>query len=145
MGRDGVSAVCARGRRGGSFASFVWAFVGVGLLLGPGSLATPIGAAPDEAAQTTQAVAIVRGQFDVPAYETVKGQPYSWVWVPCWVDNPWLGLSCKPGHATTALAPTEFSNYPPLYYVVVGLPSLLISGTGALYVMRVAGDVLNAA
>ncbi len=121
--------------------------MGVGLMLGAWSFVTPIGFAPDEPAQTTQAVAIVRGEFDVRV-QPLDGQPVSWVRVPCWVDNPWVRTqppACTPGHATTALAPTEFSNYPPLYYVVVGVPSLLLSGTAAIYAMRVAGDVLNAA
>ena len=135
------------GRRRGSFALFVWAFVGVGLMLGAWSLATPIGGAPDEGAQMTQAAAIVRGQFDVRV-QRLDGSPVSWVRVPCWVDNPWLHFqppACTPGHATTAFAPTEFSNYPPLYYVVVGVPSLLLSGNAAISAMRTAGDVLNAA
>ena len=142
-----MSTVCARPRRRGSFALFVWAFVGVGLMLGAWSLATPIGAAPDEGAQTTQAAAIVRGQFDVRV-QPLDGQPVSWVRVPCWVDNPYVHFqppACTPGHATTAVAPTYFSNYPPLYYVVVGVPSLLLSGTTAIYAMRAAGDLLNTA
>jgi hypothetical protein len=135
------------GRRAGSFALFVWAFVGISLMLGAWSFATPIGAAPDEEAHTAQALAIVRGQFDVPE-QRLDDQPVSWVRVPCWVDSPWVHLqppACTPGHATTALVPTEFSNSPPLYYVVVGVPSLVLSGTAAIYAMRVAGDLLNAA
>ena len=144
-GPVGEGAAREPGRRAGSFALFVWAFVGVGLMLGAWSFATPIGAAPDEAAHTAQALAIVRGQFDVPE-QRLDGQPISWVRVPCWFDSPWVRPpACTPGHATTALVPTEFSNSPPLYYVVVGVPSLVLSGSAAIYAMRVAGDLLNAA
>lgn len=114
-------------------------------MVGAWSLATPVGTAPDEGAQMTQAVAIVHGQFDVRV-QPLDGQPVSWVRVACWVDNPWVHLeppACTPGHATTAVAPTEFSNYPPLYYVVVGLPSLFLSGSAAISSMRALGDVLD--
>ncbi len=46
-----------------------------------------------------------------------------------------------------AIAPasTQFSNAPPLYYVVVGLPSLVLAGDSAVYAMRLVGDLVNAA
>ena len=132
-----------------SFALFVWAFVGVGLMLGAWSFATPIGAAPDEAAHTTQAVAIVRGQFNEPRQPWVRSQfVIGWARVPCWIDSPWAHVqapACTPGHATTVLVPTQYSNAPPLYYVVVGIPSLSLSGSHAIYAMRVLGDLVNAA
>ncbi len=123
-------------------AHFVWAFVGVGLMLGAWSLATPLGAAPDEPEHTAQAAAIVRGQIDEPDHP-FPGGVTAFVRIPCWVDNPWLHYTCA-HHATTGLAPTQFSNAPPLYYIVVGAPSLLLSGTVALYTIRATGDALNA-
>jgi hypothetical protein len=133
----------AVGRPGGSLLLLVWAFLGVAAMVGAWSLATPIGSAPDEAQHTTQAAAIVRGQFDVPE-QSFQGQPASVVRVPCWVDNPWLRIECRAEHLTTGQAPTQFSNYPPLYYVVVGIPSLFLSGSDAIYGMNAVGDLLNA-
>ena len=123
-------------------AHFVWAFVGVGLMLGAWSLATPLGAAPDEPEHTAQAAAIVRGQIDEPDHP-FPGGVTAFVRIPCWVDNPWLHYTCA-HHAATGLAPTQYSNAPPLYYIVVGVPSLLLSGTVGLYIMRTTGDALNA-
>src|SRR6185437_3331059 len=134
-------------RTGNSVVFFIWAFAGIFTMLCAWTFATPLGAAPDEPAHTTQAVAIVRGQFDERQVPVGKTSSIAFVRVPCWVDNPWLRTQfsgCTRPHATTGLAPTEFSNYPPLYYVFVGLPSLLVSGNAAIYTMRVTGDVLNA-
>lgn len=135
-----------------ALAFFIWAFAGILTMLCAWTFATPIGAAPDEPAQTVQAAAVVRGEFDKPALPL---KPGSWaggaafVRVPCWVDSPWLrnkySRCVSVPHTTTGFAPTQFTNYPPLYYVVVGLPSLALAGTTAIYTMRLTGDVLNAA
>ena len=144
---DGFGAAIESRHLAGSGVHFVWAFVGVVMMLGAWTFATPIGAAPDEPAHTAQAVAIVRGQFDEPEVRVTKTDSIAFVRVPCWVDSPWLRrLGCGGKvHATAGFAVTEFSNAPPLYYVVVGIPSLLLSGTAGIYAMRVTGDVLNAA
>jgi hypothetical protein len=40
---------------------------------------------------------------------------------------------------------TQFARYPPLYYLIVGVPSLLATGSGALYGMQLTAAVLDAA
>jgi hypothetical protein len=120
---------------------FLWAFVGIGLMVCAWSLATPLTAAPDESAHTIQAVAVVRGELDEPVSARLLGTSLAWVRVPCWVDTGFLPPQCH--RATTGLAPTQYSNAPPLYYIVVGAPSLFLSGNFALYVMRITGAVLN--
>ena len=151
--RGGVAAVLES-----PFASFVWAFVGVSMMLVAWSFATPIGAAPDEPAQIVEASAIVRGQFNEPYHKAGFG-PESTVRVPQWAPGVALAGGCfgpavtptgcvvnKLSDATTTVsAATQFSNYPPLYYVLVGIPSLFLSGTSAVYAMRGTGDLLNAA
>lgn len=143
---------------------FLWAFLGVGTMLCAWSIATPIAAAPDEPAHIAQAVAIVRGQFHEPVRHTPLGLIAS-VRVPAWAgdltapcflkDDLFTGakvtgvvLAC-PDHVTDAKnlvpAPTQFANAPPLYYLVVGIPSLFLSGTTALYAMRLVSCLLNAA
>ncbi len=42
-------------------------------------------------------------------------------------------------------ADTQFSNYPPLYYLLVGIPSLVARGTNAVYAMRMLGTLINGA
>ncbi len=41
-------------------------------------------------------------------------------------------------------ATTQFSHYPPLYFLLVGIPSLLTRGANALYSMRMVGTLVNA-
>jgi len=140
------------------FVSFVWAFLGVGIMLVAWSFATPIGAAPDEPAQIIQASAIVRGQFNEP-YHAAGFGPEATVRVPQWAPDVGYAARCfifgptvtparcidELSNATTTVsADTQFSNYPPLYYLLVGVPSLFLSGTPAVYAMRVTGDLLNA-
>jgi hypothetical protein len=143
---------------------FIWAFLGVGVMTCAWSFATPIGAAPDEPAHIVQAVAIVRGQFDEPTHHSALGSIAS-VRVPGWAAGteepcfvkfdvftrfPLTGVAAAcPDRLSDApkpaLAPTQFSNAPPLYYVVVGIPSLFLSGETALYAMRLTSGLLNAA
>jgi hypothetical protein len=127
------------------------------------SLATPIGAAPDEPAHIVQAVAIVRGQFDEPTHKSFYG-PIATVRVPGWaaatIDpcfvkfdgvthyaQTGVAAACPDtlNHATRSVpAVTQFSNAPPLYYLVVGAPSSFLSGPSALYAMRLVSSLLNA-
>ena len=139
---------------------FVWAFVAVGLSIGAWSLATPLGGGPDEPSQMVQAAAVVRGQIDgteqpvtfggvpighvgsvdVPRWATKAGAAQCFAW------HPGVAASCAPGVGTdirTVRSATQFANYPPLYYAIVGLPSLVASGSGALYGMRLMAALLE--
>jgi hypothetical protein len=55
--------------------------------------------------------------------------------------------SCSPhldNNTKTVRADTPFSNYPQLYYVLVGVPSLVLTGAHAVYAMRFASVVISA-
>ena len=146
---------------------WVWVFAAVGLTLGAWSLATPLGAAPDEPEHLIQASALVRGQFDgprIPAHfgRLVVGQMGT-VSVPAWItdiadpkgvllDSPNCSQSaCSLGAplgltSTRSIASaTQFSNYPPLFYLTIGWPTLIATGPGALYGVRVLVVVINSA
>ena len=141
-----------------NFLVFAWAFVGVSLMLGAWSFATPLGAAPDEPSHIIQAAAIVRGQFDEPDQHTDFG-PLANVYVPEWVADvaalprcfafrPQRSAGCAPKlvqSSVSTTASTQFSHNPPLYYVIVGLPSLVLTGVPAVYAMRLTGDLFDAA
>ena len=43
----------------------------------------------------------------------------------------------------TVLSASEFSNYPPLYYLIVGVPTLFSTGSGAQYGMRYTGALVD--
>ncbi len=143
-----------RSNRSG-WLTFVWALVAFGLMIGAWSMATPLFAAPDEPGHLIQAAAAVRGEFDVPAQPGVYGA-VSKVKVPEWAGEAGslpncfafkssVPAGCEPhlgDQRTTVLVETEFSNYPPLYYLLVGLPSLAWSGSGAVYAMRLVSLIL---
>jgi heme/copper-type cytochrome/quinol oxidase subunit 3 len=145
--------------------AFLWAFLGVGMMLCAWSFATPMGAAPDEPSHVVQATAIVRGQFDEPEHPTGIG-PVATVNVPAWARNmiapcftkyrivaralghPNVTPACVEtlGESKTIVAAdTQFSNAPPLYYAVMGIPSLFFAGDSAVYAMRLVGDLVDAA
>jgi hypothetical protein len=148
--------------------SFIWAFIAVGLSIGAWSIATPLGSAPDEPTHIIQAAAAVRGQLyahQVPL--TLDGLSLGKVGVvslPAWVtDVPNLSHlpdvpTCTETACTAAigqsgaqtgsgnvLTGTQFSDYPPLYYLIVGIPTLVATRTGALYGMRFTGALLDSA
>jgi hypothetical protein len=128
------------------------------LMIGAWSLATPLFAAPDEPGHLIQAAAAVRGEFDVPAQPFAYGA-ISNVKVPEWVGEAGaipdcfafkssVPAGCEPhlgNQRNTVLAETAFSNYPPLYYLVVGVPSLVWTGSGAVYAIRLVSLVMCSA
>lgn len=124
-------------------------------------MSTPLGAAPDEPDQMVQAAAVVRGQYDGPQIEDRDGRTafglIGIVSVPKWVANidnqpgcflrrPNVSAGCSPGvgNATrTVPTGTQFSKYPPLYYSIVGIPSLLSTGSEAFYGMRITAALID--
>ena len=145
-------------RRAAAWACFAWAFAGVGLAVASWSIATPLMASPDEPAQAIQAGAAVRGQIDEPLVAGPVGR-WSKVTVPeylasagtvpaCFSFKTSVSAGCAPSLSdgdAPAQAVTQFSNYPPLYFLVVGLPTLAMHGARAVYAMRMAGALLDAA
>ena len=145
-------------RRWRGLLCFFWAFVAVGVAIASWSLATPPGAAPDEPSQVIQATALVRGQFDQPEHHSQPGnlatvQVPTWavglgVVPDCFVFHPEISAGCAPAltnDSRQATGQTQFSNYPPLYFALVGLPSLAFDGVKGVLSMRFASVVLNGA
>ncbi len=137
---------------------YVWAFLAIGTAIAAWSIATPLMAAPDEPSHAIDAAAVVRGMFDVREHPTTFGLLAN-VRVPEWVAStrglpscfsfkPTVSAGCSPKVSQgTAMvgADTQFSNYPPLYYLLVGIPSLVAKGTNAVYAMRMVGTLMNGA
>jgi hypothetical protein len=66
----------------------------------------------------------------------------------CFLRRPNTPAGCAPQVGTdtrNTIVFTQFSNYPPLYYAIVGVPTLLSVGSGALYAMQYTGAILDAA
>ena len=140
--------------------SVPWArlFVPLLLLCWGYALITPFNGAPDENAHTIQAAAVVRGHILMTSADVPPGEPLPVVNLPAWLTSP--DVDCwrfEPGIPATCAEPsfnddatsvpmsTSAQNYPPLYYLLVGWPTLLIHNTHAFHVMRLVSGALFAA
>ncbi len=97
------------------------------------------------------------GTVEVPEWVTSFPLPNVYLNVPyCVAQGPHGSVSCETytlhrvsvstGTDTrTTLSGTQFSNYPPLYYLLVGVPTLLATGTGAFYGVRTIGVLVDSA
>ena len=113
--------------------------------------ATPPSAAPDEPAHIVRAASVVRGELfgtpspsgnivSVPQYIADAHR------LTCSAFQPTVPAACPlpaeadPGRAV--LAPTSAGLYNPLYYVLVGWPTLLFNDANGILAMRVVSGVL---
>ncbi len=119
------------------------------------SIANPLGNSPDEPAQIARAAALYRGQI-VGNQVAHKAPAYTEIRVPrtyalalngaqsavdghdCYHFLPTVPASCERVVASDRLVNTTtyFGRYPPLYYFLVGLPSVATSEKAGLYLMR---------
>lgn len=131
------------------------------ILLGSWSLAMPLMSSPDEPSHVIKAAAVTRGQLggelgEAPKDTSVPGAP-TWVLVPndvaaadpypnCFRFEDEDDASCiddlPPREQESTVAPTYAGQYPPLYYALVGWPSLLLSGEAGMYAMRLVSAAL---
>jgi hypothetical protein len=126
------------------------------LLFGLWSMATPLMGAPDEPAHTIKAAAVVRGQvlveegtsFGHGVHVRVPNYIASLHAQSCYKFNRGQAADCAaPIYADdtfTNIAVTSAGSYNPMYYWVVGLPTLLMSGAPAIYAMRLVSALLCA-
>lgn len=133
------------------------AFAGFFLLFAVWSVATPLFAAPDEPVQMIKAVAVAHGQL-LGTQPYGSGSAYTVVSVPEVYAEAGTIPSCfafKNLHSADCARPLTGSSadvsvriytgrYPPLYYAIVGLPSLLMSSASGVYAMRLVSAALNA-
>jgi hypothetical protein len=117
------------------------------------AVANPLMASPDEPAHTVKAASVVRGELlgEDTAAGTAVDLPYFFAMVTayptCYMFVPDEPANCEVPATDELDAPadvvTPAGRYNPLYYSVVGLPSLLPEGDGALYAMRLLSAVLT--
>ncbi|MCX2746525.1 DUF2142 domain-containing protein [Arthrobacter sp. MI7-26] len=121
------------------------------------TLATPLMAYPDEPAHTIKAAAVARGQFfphpgesfghgvhvQVPSYIANIGSQ------SCFAFTKEKPADCSPDipldDTYTTIGVTSAGLYNPLYYWLVGLPSLFMSGAPAIFAMRIVSGLMSAA
>lgn len=121
------------------------------------ALASPLGSVPDEPSHGIRAAAVARGQFaslpwaenptlaraDVPRYVAELHER------TCYIMHPQVTPACE--HLSTASANeivttgTSAGGNGILYYAIVGLPTLVLSGDPALFGMRIINVLLCAA
>jgi hypothetical protein len=132
-------------------------FAGFFLLYAAWSIATPLMAAPDEPVQMIKAVAVVHGQLIGTQTEGAESA-YTVVRVPsvyahagqipaCFGFKNLVPASCAPalqGTSNDIAVRIYTGRYPPLYYAIVGLPSLVMSSASGVYAMRLVSAALNA-
>jgi hypothetical protein len=136
---------------------FTVSFVLVFLNMAAWSLASPLFSSPDEPAHVVHAVALDHGQLigtpvggsssaisavTVPASIADSGR-YS----DCFRFRISVPASCARPLTTDSRAvesTTSAGRYPPLYYAIVGIPSLVSESTGGIYAMRLVSAALSA-
>ncbi len=145
------------GRPGGaSLLVFLASLMGIGVLSALWAVTTPLGASPDEPAHMNKAASVVRGQFlgdvtDDPQVRVVQvpaGVAYSDP-SACARHDGDRTADCAPGFpagdAADRIVSTETSAglYDPVYYVLVGWPTLIWGGsTAAVFGMRLMSALL---
>ena len=150
-----ASRPAGRAQLPGGLGTFWWAFLVLMGLSTAWAVATPLMGAPDEPAHVIKAASVVRGELtgrDMPG-----GGAFQLVTVPagiayydtfgCFAQKRETPPSCVPAFSgdRSALveARTSASNYNPVYYAVIGLPSLVNSGAGAVYGMRLVNALIS--
>ncbi|MFZ7089086.1 DUF2142 domain-containing protein [Curtobacterium sp. RRHDQ10] len=143
------------GRRPSALSLFVASWIAVFLVCAGWSSASPIASGPDENSHAVKAVATVRGMltgaptqypgntsFRLPADVATLGPATT-----CFVGKTDRTAACAPsqdglGHGlVTAL--TGVGSYYPLYYAVVGWPSLVLDGSASFHAMRLVSALVN--
>ncbi len=142
-----------------------WRWTGVGLLLlaltACWSLATPLMSSPDEPSHVVRAAGVVRGQVSLTMEESqaVGAAPglASLVELPsdyaasillpnCFAFQPTQSAACQadlPSADGTAVVETFAGQYPPLYYALVGWPSLFLPAQAGIAAMRLVSALLT--
>jgi hypothetical protein len=143
----------------GLFGIWIRCFLVLFVLCAAWCFATPLGGAPDEPAQIVKAAATVRGQligqpapnlhlpaatrdFRVPAlFKSVYALP------ACYQFHAKIPAGCAPhlqSSSRIVTVATYVGRYPPLYYAVVGLPTLVMHSESVIYFMRLVSALLDA-
>lgn len=141
-------------RAAGPRAVFWTAWILLSMLSGLWAVANPIAAAPDEPTHITKAAALVREQtLGAPAGPSYREFDLPWIFgvthemYPCYVFRSSIPASCWPidygDPAEIRTTYTSAAGYNPMYYAVVGLPSVLPPSLEVLYLMRLVGAVLG--
>lgn len=130
---------------------FFFSWLLFALLAAGWSFATPISASPDEPAHIIKAASVVRGQFvgeasatghvvQVPRYVATTHA------ATCFAFQPDVSPACAapvPGDPAELVdATTTAGLYNPVYYLLVGWPSLIFPDASGIYAMRIVSGIV---
>jgi Predicted membrane protein (DUF2142) len=120
-------------------------------------IATPVGGGPDEPAQMIKAAATVRGELvggDVAGTSTAmrrmtipRAYAHAAEIAGCFQFKPDQRANCQPawtGGSTPTKINTYVGRYPPFYYALVGLPTLVTTSIWGFYAMRAISSLIAA-
>lgn len=138
----------------GRWGVFVGAWIALAVVASAWAIATPISSGPDEPAHLVKAASVVRGELvgpqgiygndvDVPKYiQWTNGQT-------CFVFHPEKPADCAPplngdpGEIVTGSTTAGYNN--PVYYALVGWPTLIFSNEVGIYAVRIVSGILSSA
>jgi hypothetical protein len=141
---------------------FLAAFVAFFAAIAVFSVATPLMDAPDEPVHVAKAAAVVRGEWTghlIPSGSTpLQSSPLGIVQIPaayaglgalvhCYQFDSNEPASCAPAYHPSSRTVSDViynARYQPLYYAIVGLPSLLTASATGIYLMRLLSAALSA-
>jgi hypothetical protein len=121
------------------------------------AFASPLGSVPDEPSHAIRAASVVRGEIATPPWAENPALARSIVpryvanmhGVSCYAGKPTITPACEipPSGDVSTIVTTGNSagNNSPVYYAVVGLPTLFLPGDTAIYGMRLFNAILCAA
>jgi hypothetical protein len=134
-----------------SWRAFTIAWICLALGMALWSIATPIGAAPDEPAHLIKAASVSRGELvGAPAKEGRRVTVPEYIaFTPaqtCYAFNSAASAACSPTDSKkpdrSVSSSTTAGLYNPLYYTLVGWPSLLAHDDSGVYWMRVVSGII---
>jgi hypothetical protein len=120
------------------------------------SISTPIAAAPDEPQHIIKAASVVRGEFIGLSDGSPDGQkvsvPAYVAYTPaqtCYAYNEQVTANCSApltgDQGTLVSARTSAGLYNPVYYLLVGWPTLIFHSDAGIYAMRIVSGILASA
>lgn len=138
-------------KRRSGWITFVAAWVLFSALAAVWALATPISSGPDEPAHFVKAASVARGELvgpvgkygndvQVPQYVAYTHAQTCFAFFPDQPANCAPAIPGDPAEVVTGTTTAGFYN--PLYYAVVGWPSLLFQDQAGLYAMRIVSGIL---
>ena len=135
--------------------TFWWALLVLMGLSSTWTFATPLMGVPDEPAHVIKAASVVRGELS--GRKMPDGGAFQLVSVPagiayydafgCFAQHKEITPSCvapfSGDQSALVDARTSAGNYNPVYYAIVGLPSLIHNGAAAVYGMRLVSALIS--